>query len=130
MTQPTPPPESHRDILEAPGFAHVATVAQDGEPSCNPVWYEWDGARLFFSTTKGRRKYRNLARDGRVAVSICDLDDPYRQIELRGTVRLLEDPDATLIERLSQRYTGESFDGDRARRVIVEVTPHHFTTHT
>jgi PPOX class probable F420-dependent enzyme len=130
VTQLTPPPESHRDILETTGFAHVATVAADGEPSCNPVWYEWDGARLFFSTTKRRRKYRNLARDQRIALSICDPDDPYRQIEIRGTARLIEDPDATLIERLSLRYTDESFDGDRAGRVIVEVTPHHFTTHT
>jgi len=25
-------PESHRDILEKKGFAHVATVGPDGEP--------------------------------------------------------------------------------------------------
>jgi PPOX class probable F420-dependent enzyme len=124
------PPQSHRDILEGKGFAHVATVGPDGAPTCNPVWYEWDGARLRFSTTKSRRKYRNLSRSNKVAVSICDFDNPYRQIELRGSARLRDDPEAVLIHRLSERYTGRRFDGELAGRVIVEVTPLHFTTHS
>jgi PPOX class probable F420-dependent enzyme len=130
VTEPVPPPESHRDILESKGFAHVATVAPNGQPNCNPVWYEWDGARLSFSTTKPRRKHRNLMHDGRVALSICDPTDPERQIEIRGTARILDDPDASLIQRLAREYTGEEFGGDRTQRVIVEVTPHHFTTHS
>jgi PPOX class probable F420-dependent enzyme len=122
-------PESHGDILEAKGFAHVATIGPHGEPQCNPVWYEWDGTHLRFSTIKARMKYRNLSRDNRIAVSICDPRNPDRQIELRGTVLIHDDPQAALIRRLSERYTGAAFDGNVVDRVIVEMTPRHFTTH-
>lgn len=129
MTTHMAPPETHRYILESPGFAHVATIGPSGEPNCNPVWYDWTGSQLLFSTTKPRRKYRNLVRDNRIAVSICDVDDPDRQIEIRGTAQISDDPRAELIEQLALRYTGAPFAGNRYERVIVAVTPRHYTTH-
>jgi hypothetical protein len=36
------PPESHLDLLERPLFAHLATVANDGSPRVNPMWFAWD----------------------------------------------------------------------------------------
>jgi hypothetical protein len=63
------------------------------------------------------------------ALSICDVDDPERQIEIRGTAEISDDPEGELIERLALRYTGASFAGDRTQRVNVAVTPLHYTTH-
>jgi PPOX class probable F420-dependent enzyme len=130
MTDHVAPPERHLYILESPALAHVATIGPKGEPNCNPVWFKWTGSQLLFSTIKPRRKYRNLVRDNRIALSICDVDDPDSQIEIRGTAELSDDPEGELIVELALRYTGASFAGDRSQRVIVTVTPLHYTTHS
>jgi predicted pyridoxine 5'-phosphate oxidase superfamily flavin-nucleotide-binding protein len=36
-------PDSHRDLLERPLYAHLATVRPDGKPQVNPMWFGWDG---------------------------------------------------------------------------------------
>ena len=53
-------PETHRDLLDKPGIAHLATVGPDGLPHSSALWYEWDGVHLLFSTLKSRQEYRNL----------------------------------------------------------------------
>jgi PPOX class probable F420-dependent enzyme len=75
-------PDSHRDILDKKGFAHVATIGPEGEPHSSPVWYGWDGEHFLFSQTKTRQKIRNVQRDARVAVSVTDPDNPYRYLEI------------------------------------------------
>ncbi len=71
-----------------------------------------------------------MVRDPRVSVSILDPDDPYRRIEIRGRVRLEDDPTNSLIDELSERYNGvrpyPNRPGDE--RVIVTVIPEHVTT--
>ena len=39
-------PDSHRDLLERPLTAHVATVGADGAPQSSPMWFAFDGGRL------------------------------------------------------------------------------------
>lgn len=125
-------PDTHADILEAKGFAHVATIGPDGEPQSNPVWFEWDGDVLKFSQTKTRQKVRNLQRDPRIAVSILDPENPYRYLEIRGPVASVEDdPDNAFIDSLAKKYIDKDEypwhqPGDE--RVIVSVKPEHATT--
>jgi hypothetical protein len=89
-------PESHRDLIAARGFAHVATIGPRGEPHSSPAWYEWDRDHLLFSHTKRRQKYRNVA----------------------------DDPDGSLAHGLARAYRGsDRFTGDPSDRVIVKVTP-------
>jgi len=111
-------------------FAHVATLGPDGDPQCTPVWVTTDGECLLFSVTTNRQKYSNLERDPRVAVSLTDPDDPYRRLEVRGSVTMEMDPDNELIDRLARKYTDhDSYPwhqpGDQ--RVVVEVHPEHTT---
>src|SRR6266704_3155665 len=92
-------PESHADILDKTGLAHLATIGPNGEPQVSPVWYGWDGRYIRVSHTPDRQKYRNVRRDPRVALSITDPDDPYRRIEIRGRVeRIDQDPDHAFID--------------------------------
>jgi PPOX class probable F420-dependent enzyme len=117
-------PASHKDILDAPGFAHLATLGPDGAPQSSPVWYEWTGSELLISHTKNRQKYRNIRRDARVALSILDPDDPYRYLEVRGTVELIDDPEAELIHTLAKKYTGKDrYQGEVGERVIFKIEP-------
>ncbi|MFC6565714.1 pyridoxamine 5'-phosphate oxidase family protein [Actinoplanes utahensis] len=39
-------PEEHRDLLERPLIADLATVREDGTPQVNPMWFAWDGEFL------------------------------------------------------------------------------------
>lgn len=125
-------PDSHRDILDKPGFAHLATLGPDGEPQSHPVWYDFNDGRLKFSTTKARQKYRNVERDARVSATILDQDNPYRYLEIRGrVVELEDDPEKKFIDYLAGRYLGEDEYPNKdpnAERVIVHIEPEHTAT--
>lgn len=123
-------PESHRDILDKKGLAHIATIGPHGEPESNPVWYGWDGTYLKFSNTKGRQKYKNLLRNPRVAASIVDPDNPYRYLEIRGIAEIEDDTDRSFIDEMAQKYLGRDYPWAQPgeERVIVKIRPLH-TTH-
>lgn len=124
-------PDSHLDILSSTAFAHVATIGPDGAPQNNPVWFDWDGTHLLFSQTTGRQKYRNVRRRPKVAISILDEGNPYRYLEVRGTVaEIVDDEGNAFIDSMAQKYMGQPSypwhqPGDH--RVIVKVLPEHTT---
>jgi PPOX class probable F420-dependent enzyme len=120
-------PESHRDLLERPLFAHLATLRPDGSPQSSVMWFAWDGQMIRFSHTSTRQKYRNLLRDGRVSFHVQDPDNAYRTLEVRGKVVSMDpDPDATLYRFLQQRYdlAVPVFDADV--RIVIVVEPHNY----
>lgn len=124
-------PDDKRDLLESTALAHVATVGPNGEPQNNPVWFGWDGELLSFSQTTGRQKLRNLQREPRVALSIVDPANPYRYLEIRGTVERVDpDPERAFINSMAKKYMGvEEYPwhqpGDE--RVVVVVRPERTT---
>ncbi len=95
-------------MLESTALAHVATIGPDGEPQNSPVWIDWDGTYLRFAQVTGyRQKVRNLQREPRVALSIVDPANPYRYLEVRGTVERIEpDPDRAFINAMARKYLG------------------------
>ncbi len=124
-------PASHRDLLESKALAHVATIGPKGEPESSPVWFGWDGTHLLFSLTKTRQKYRNLRRDPRIAISLVDPANPYRYLEIRGTVaRIDEDPNLDFINAMTQKYLNQPKYGNHRpgdERVVIVVAPEHTT---
>jgi len=98
-------PAAARAALEEPRFAVLATVLPNGMPQQTVMWYLIDGDDLLFNTRRGRVKDRNLQRDARV--SLC-IEDGYRFIAIRGTVREIDDPAIAQadIARLAVRYHG------------------------
>ncbi|WP_031465365.1 PPOX class F420-dependent oxidoreductase [Sciscionella sediminilitoris] len=121
--------EAVRAIIDGRNYATVATVNPDGSPQTSVVWCERDGDDLLFSTTRGRRKTRNMERDPRVSVSIFDREDPYKYAELRGTVRITEENGRALIDKLSNAYHGKDFraEPEGTVRVVVRLTPEKVT---
>ena len=92
-------------ILHSKQFAHLATIRPDGSPQSSPMWFLWDGEYIKFTTTSNRRKYQNIQRDPRVAVSITDMDNPYTYAEFRGLgERIEEDPTGAFYDTLAKRY--------------------------
>jgi len=117
--------EATRDLLDGRNFATVATLNPDGGPQTSVVWILREGGTVAFSTTAGRRKARNLARDPRVSVSVFDTGNPYHSVEIRGTAELVEDTGKSLPKALSRKYLGEDPppEPDEVVRLIVRVTP-------
>lgn len=120
-------PDSHADLLEAKGIAHLATLGPDGEPQSHPIWYDVREGQFWLSTTKERQKYRNVSRDPRVALSILAPDNPYRYLEVRGRVVAVDDdPEKRFIDELAQKYMDRDEYPDKqegSERVIIRIEP-------
>jgi len=54
----------------------VATVRPDGQPHVMPVWGVWDAGCLWFSSSLGSRKARNLDVDPRLTVTTDNASEP------------------------------------------------------
>lgn len=119
-------PESHLDLLTRPLFGHFATIRPDGAAQVNPMWFLWDGENLKLTNTTTRRKYRNVSENPRVALSVIDPTQPYRYLEVRGSVvRIDPDPEGAFFAVLADRY-GLAMDGpvaDAAERIVLVIRP-------
>ena len=124
-------PESHADMLTKPVFWHIATNGPNDELQSSPVWGGWDGEHFLFSLTRGRQKYENLIRDPTVALSGVDPDNPYRYLEIRGTVvRVDDDSSNAFIDSMAKKYMGVDaypFHQPGDERVVMVVQPSHTT---
>jgi PPOX class probable F420-dependent enzyme len=128
MANEQSPPSSHLDLLDRPLFAHLATVRPDGSPQSNVMWFVWDGERIRMTHTKSRQKFANMSAEPRVSLSIADPDNPYRSLEVRGVVDVIEDDDekASFYRSLQERYHNVYDIRDADQRVIVRIRPETF----
>ena len=122
--------DATRELLDGRNFATVATLGPDGAPHTSVIWIDRDGDALVFSTLANRQKARNLARDPRVSVSVFDLANPYRTVEIRGRAELIEDPDRSLSYQVTHKYLGVDppTDPPGDRRLIVRLVPEKVIT--
>jgi PPOX class probable F420-dependent enzyme len=118
-TAPTTTLSAHvRAFLDAPRFASIATVDEDGGPRQGVVWYLLEGDTLVINSRVGRRWPSNLVRDQRIAVSVIDTADGYRWLGLTGRVEVVDDPEQAQadIAAMARRY--HHADPARAERMI------------
>ncbi|WP_419993323.1 PPOX class F420-dependent oxidoreductase [Streptomyces boninensis] len=96
-------------VSEGTRTAKLATVRADGSPHVAPVWFVLDGDDVLFNTGVDTVKGRNLARDGRVALSIDDDNPPFSFVTLFGRAELSEDPAdlRSSATRIGGRYMGQ-----------------------
>jgi PPOX class probable F420-dependent enzyme len=119
-------PDDRLDLLERPLYGHLATIRPDNTAQVNPMWFVWDGEFLKFTNTSVRQKYRNIAHNPSVAMSVHDPDRPYRYLEVRGLVERIEpDPEARFYLELAVRYGMPSPEAppDARHRVVYHVRP-------
>lgn len=126
-------PSSHIDILEKKAFAHLATLMEDGSPQTSPVWVDHDGDRVVINSARGRVKDRNVERDRRVAISVCDPENPYRHLTIRGVVEEISEEGADAhIDAMAKRYLDVDTYPYRSPgevRVRYYVRPDHVTAY-
>jgi PPOX class probable F420-dependent enzyme len=115
-----------RRLLAGPNYAHLATLMKDGAPTSVPVWVGLEGDRILVGTGSGSPKARNTRRDPRVALSVTDLQDPYKAALIRG--RVIEqrpDEDNAIMDKVAVKYTGKPFPLRGADRIVLVVEPEH-----
>jgi len=121
-------PEAER-ILRGKAFAHVALCDEQGTPHVSPVWVDVDDDdRIVFNTAEGRVKARLLQMGSRVAISVCDAENPYHYVLVRGTVveRTHEGAD-DMIDALCRKYhDGRAWsEKPGEQRVTIRVAADH-----
>lgn len=121
-------PEHYHDILQSTALAHIATIGPKGEPQVSAVWFQWDGTHILLALNKNRQKYRNLQREARIALSITDPTNPYRGLEIRGTVvQIADDADYHFIDAMSRKYINRDASaeerGDAKDRAVLTIQP-------
>jgi len=101
-------PDQYKDLLQKKAFAHLATVLKDGSPQVTPIWVDYDGTHVRINSAKGRWKDKNMRNRPKVALSILDPDNPYRYMQIRGTVTEVTENGADAhIDSLARKYLGQ-----------------------
>jgi PPOX class probable F420-dependent enzyme len=121
-------PQAFRDLLDGKkAFANVATVMSDGSPQVTPVWFDTAGGKLRINTAKGRVKSRTMKEGAKVAMASMDPDNPYRCIQIRGTVTRATEEDADAhTDKLAKKYLGQDkypYRQPGEQRIMFEITP-------
>jgi PPOX class probable F420-dependent enzyme len=117
-------PEAAREILDDRPTGHLATIRPDGLLSVNPVSVLFNGEHVQLSTVTSRAKYKNMAADPRIAISIPHRNNPNFYLELRGRALIEPDSDRSFIDRIAQTYLDKQtypFDPPGTERVVVTV---------
>ena len=120
-----------RTLFDGKNFAVLSTLEPDGRPHSTVVWTTRDGDDILFALPKNRRKTTNLIRDPRATVVIFDAANPYESAQVQGTASLEDDPNGTLIDELSHKYTDgpyPGFAGPNPQWVTVRITADKVTT--
>ena len=101
-------PDDLKTAIDGPTFAHLSTLDPDGSPQSTAMWITREDDQIVFNTAQGRRKWRNLNHDPRVAISISSPDEPYRNWSIQGRVSEMRTSDGVaVIDALAQKYLGE-----------------------
>jgi PPOX class probable F420-dependent enzyme len=112
-------------LIDAPNFAHLATIMSDGSPQVAPVWVSREGDRILVGTSSMSLKARNAKREPRVALSVIDFANPYEEAQIRGrVVEQRPDPALATKDAVSKKYTGAPFpwrDPATSVTLVVEV---------
>ena len=124
-------PEQYRDLFDKKAFASLATIMPNSQPQVTPVWCDFDGSHVIVNSAKGRRKDRNMRTDPRVSLAISDPDNPYRYLEVRGTVvEITEEGADDHIDRMAKKYMGVDkypYRQPGEVRVVYKIEPQRFS---
>jgi PPOX class probable F420-dependent enzyme len=125
--------EERDAFLSSERTCRVATVGEDGAPHVTPLWFVWDGTRLWLTSVVQSQRWADLRRDTRVSV-IVDAGYDFgelRGVEMRGVAEVVGevprtgDPVAEL-EAPERLFSGKYADGNMrhdGRHAWLCITP-------
>jgi PPOX class probable F420-dependent enzyme len=118
-------PAGFVDMMRKPSPCFITTLMPDGAPQTTETWVDTDGEHVLINTVQTHLKVKNIARDPRVSVAVCDAANPSSYYAIRGrVVKTTTEGGVEHIEALAQRYTGRPYGwyGGRDQvRVILTI---------
>ncbi|MDP9271558.1 MAG: pyridoxamine 5'-phosphate oxidase family protein [Chloroflexota bacterium] len=112
------------DLLELPLVAILGLHRSDGSILLTPVWHEFrDGGFNFWVSLDGPGKLKLIARDPRISAVVCESQDPYRGVELRGEARVLRAGYRDVVRRTAHRYMSDPAAADAFADGVPEDGP-------
>lgn len=118
-------PTEFIELLRKPNPCFISTLMPDGSPQLTETWVDTDGEHVVINTVQTHLKVKNIQRDPRVAVAVCDRENPSSYCAIRGrVVKMTTEGGAEHIEALAQRYTGKPYawwGGRDQVRVILTI---------
>ena len=104
------PSEAIRELLGLRLVATLGTTNADGTPQLTPLWYLYEGGRLYLPTGSGTRKVRNIRARPTVTVLVDQRrPDRHRWASATGTAEIVGGEQATEINtRVRHRYVSEA----------------------
>ena len=110
---------------ETKAYAFLGTTMHDGSPQVTPVWFNSDGENILINSAKGRVKDQNMRARPAVAMTIIDMKNPNRYLQVRGkVVEITEEGAVEHINMLSLKYSGVPFSVPEGQtRVIYKIRP-------
>ena len=113
------------DVLRKPNPCFVTTLMPDGAPQTTETWVDTDGENVVINIVETHLKLKNIQRDPRISVAVCDAKNPASYFAVRGrVVKTTKEGGVDHIESLAQKYTGAPYawyDGRDQVRVVVTI---------
>src|ERR1700684_874634 len=119
-------PDRFVELMRGPSPCFITTLMPDGSPQTTQTWVDTDGGQVVINTVQTHLKMRNIERDPRVSVAVCDAANPSFYFAIRGRVtNITTEGGVEHIEALAQRFTGRPYawyGGRDQVRVILTIT--------
>lgn len=116
-----------QNMVRSANIAHLATLRADGSPKLDPVWIELtDETTVIIAAGRDSLKTQNVLRDPRIAISIVNIDNPYEELQLRGTCVVEADPGMATLHALSHKYTTRPFPVHGENSVVLRINVTQF----
>lgn len=123
-----------RELFEAPNFAHIGTVREDGTALVVPVWVDTDGEHVLLNSAEGRAWPANLRRTGKITVTVTNSENPYEFVSITGTIaRDTHEGADEHINAMAKKYLGQDeypFRQPGEERVLFAITPERMKHHS
>ena len=114
----TPVPGPIAEFLSRPNPAVFASNRPDGQPVSVATWYLFENGKILVNLAAVRKRLEYLEVDPRVSVTVLDQDSWYSHVSLQGRIVSSEqDPDTSVIDRISRHYTGADYGVRDQQRV-------------
>ena len=126
---------AERQLFLDKNFVVLSTTRKDGRPRAVVLWVDIDGQELIVNGARGRSWIANMRRDPRVALTIFDLQEPYRRVAVEGVVTQVTDDGAdehylSLVQKYRNLSPAEyaarrerAGSGEAEHRTIVRIRP-------
>ncbi|MGH2488682.1 MAG: pyridoxamine 5'-phosphate oxidase family protein [Candidatus Limnocylindria bacterium] len=117
-------PSDLGDLLTSNVLGHVSAIRGDGTMAHYLMWVDWDGEHVLTSSMVGSRKEAHWRRNPNVTISAVDRSNDWRYLIIRGrVVETRPDEGLAFIDKMSMRYTGQSYRFRESPREIFVIEP-------